>query len=60
IVMSRHRYTETAFEAAIEEHLLNYGGYQKRTTETFDPELCLDTEIFLRFVQTNSLKNGST
>ena len=39
--MSRHRYTETAFEAAIEEHLLNYGGYQKRTTESFDPELCL-------------------
>lgn len=46
------QYTETAFEAAIEEHLLTYGGYQKRTTKTFDPELCLDTEIFLQFIQT--------
>jgi type I restriction enzyme R subunit len=54
--MSQHQYTETAFEAAIEEHLLNHGGYQKRTTETFDPELCLDTEVFLRFVQTTQPK----
>lgn len=46
------QYTETAFEAGIEEHLLTYGGYQKRTTKTFDPGLCLDTEIFLQFIQT--------
>jgi len=51
-VIMAGQYTETAFEAGIEEHLLTYGGYQKRTTKTFDPGLCLDTEIFLQFIQT--------
>jgi len=45
------QHTETAFESAIEEHLLTQGGYRKRTTNTFDPELCLDTEVFLKFIQ---------
>jgi len=45
------QYTETAFEIAIEKHLLTEGGYHKRTTDTFNPELCLDTEVFLKFIQ---------
>ena len=45
------QYTETAFEIAIEDHLLTKGGYHKRTTDTFNPELCLDTEVFLKFIQ---------
>ena len=50
------QYTETAFEVAIEEHLLTHGGYQRRTIDTFDLELCMDSELFLRFIQTTQPK----
>ena len=45
------RHTETAFEAAIEEHLVSYGGYSKGNREAFDRERCIDAGTFLSFVR---------
>lgn len=45
------RHSESAFESAIEEYLTTSGGYTKGNRETFDPDLCLDTESALAFVQ---------
>src|SRR5260370_33663847 len=49
------RYTETAFEAAIEDYLVNYGGYTKGDRETFDAERGLfpaDVITFIKQTQT--------
>ena len=44
-------HTETAFEEAIEEHLLSSGGYEKGDREAFDPERAIDPDTFLAFVR---------
>ncbi|HXG60430.1 MAG TPA: type I restriction endonuclease [Planctomycetota bacterium] len=45
------RHTEKAFETAIEEHLLDAGGYVKGDRDAFDRERCIDARTFLAFVQ---------
>ncbi|HSV31457.1 MAG TPA: type I restriction endonuclease [Atribacteraceae bacterium] len=44
-------YTETAFESAIEEHLVSSGGYARGDRDAFDRERCLDAGVFLAFVR---------
>ncbi|MBE0435726.1 MAG: hypothetical protein IBX56_07980 [Methylomicrobium sp.] len=41
---------EKHFEAAIEHHLLN-NGYQPGDSQDFDPELCLEKDRFIAFIQ---------
>lgn len=43
--------SEKNFEAAIEAHLLNVNGYERRTAADYDAELCLIPEDVIRFVQ---------
>ena len=50
---TNHR--EIAFESAIEDHLLNYGGYTKADPEAFDRERCIDTTVFLPFIKNKDL-----
>ena len=45
------QHTETAFESAIEEHLLTHAGYIKGDREAFDPERGLDPTVLLEFIQ---------
>lgn len=44
-------HTEKAFEAAIEDHLLQVGGWAQGDRETFDQERGLDAGEFLAFVR---------
>src|SRR6185312_887307 len=46
-----HIHTEETFEAAIEQHLLTHGGYEKGNPDTFDRNRALDASTVLRFVQ---------
>ena len=41
---------EIAFEDAIEEHLLENGGYKKGDKEQFDPKRSLDPTLVLSFI----------
>ncbi|WP_341328447.1 hypothetical protein [Methylotuvimicrobium sp. KM2] len=41
---------EKHFEAAIEHHFLN-NGYQPGDSQDFDPELCLEKDRFIAFIQ---------
>jgi type I restriction enzyme R subunit len=45
------QYTEAAFEAAIEYHLLTFGGYTKADPDTFDRARGLDPTVLLPFIQ---------
>jgi len=45
------QYKEIAFEAAIDEHLLNVGGYSKGNPEAFDCDLAIDPDEFLSFIK---------
>jgi len=45
------QHTETAFESAIEEHLLTKAGYIKGDREAFDPLRGLDPKVLLEFIQ---------
>ncbi|MCK4343181.1 MAG: hypothetical protein KAY37_15815 [Phycisphaerae bacterium] len=44
-------YRETAFEAAIEHHLLNVAGYTKADPANFDRERAIDATVFIPFVK---------
>jgi len=44
-------YTEKAFEAAIENHLLTQGGYGKGDPDTFDRQRALDSSVLLPFIR---------
>ncbi len=46
-----NKYTEKAFEDAIEDSLLNSGGYQKGDSENFDAERGLDPSILIPFIK---------
>ena len=48
--------TEEAFEALIEQHLLEHGGYVSRTPSDYDPDLALIKEDLLGFVQETQSK----
>jgi type I restriction enzyme R subunit len=45
------QHTETAFESAIEDHLLTKAGYTKGDKDAFDPERGVDPTVLLSFVQ---------
>ncbi|OPY42952.1 MAG: hypothetical protein A4E41_00065 [Methanoregulaceae archaeon PtaU1.Bin066] len=45
------RYSEAAFETAIEESLLTQGGFLKGDPSNFDPERALDPTVFLDFIR---------
>jgi len=45
------QYTELAFEAAIEHHLLTSGGYEKGDPDRFDRNCCIDPSTLLTFIQ---------
>ena len=45
------QHTETAFESAIENHLLTQAGYAKGDKDLFDPERGLDPTGLLSFIQ---------
>jgi len=45
------QYREVAFETAIENHLLTFGGYVKGDPDTFDQERGLDPTMLLPFIQ---------
>ena len=47
--MSVHN--KTAFEAAIEEHLITYGGYIKGNPEDFSIEYAMDTKTLIKFLR---------
>lgn len=49
-------YKEIAFEAAIEEYLLQFGGYQKRNPTDYHKELALDTGVLFSFIQSSQPK----
>ncbi|MBW2631893.1 MAG: type I restriction endonuclease subunit R [Deltaproteobacteria bacterium] len=45
------QHTETAFESAIENHLLTEAGYEKGNKDTFDPARGFDPTVILEFIQ---------
>lgn len=49
--MNANIYSEQSFEAAIEQHLLSHGGFEKGNPDTFDRHRALDAPTVLRFVQ---------
>ncbi len=44
-------HTETAFESAIEDHLIKIGGYEKCNGSAFDLDRCIDPTILIAFIQ---------
>lgn len=48
-------YTEKMLESLIEAHLLN-NGYIKRVSKDYDKSLCMDKELFERFLQSTQAK----
>ncbi|EAL3906295.1 type I restriction endonuclease subunit R [Campylobacter upsaliensis] len=48
-------YTEKDLESLIEAHLLN-NGYIKRVSKDYDKSLCMDKELFERFLQSTQAK----
>ncbi|MGD0234554.1 MAG: type I restriction endonuclease [Syntrophorhabdales bacterium] len=45
------QHTETAFESAIEDHLLTQAGYAKGDKDLFNPERGLDPTVLMAFIQ---------
>lgn len=45
------QYDETAFESAIEQHLLEIGGYIEGDKDAFDRERCLDPTVLIPFIK---------
>ncbi|KAB2810008.1 type I restriction endonuclease subunit R [Phaeocystidibacter luteus] len=54
--MAHGIHTETTFEAAIEESLLNQGGYSKGNSEDFDPQLGIFPSYVTQFLQNSQPK----
>jgi hypothetical protein len=55
------QHKEIAFEAAIDEHLLNVGGYTKGNPKTFDCERAIDPDVFFSpLSRKRNPKNGPT
>ncbi|WP_233356870.1 hypothetical protein [Campylobacter upsaliensis] len=48
-------YTEKDLESFIESHLLE-SGYIKRESKDYDKSLCMDKELFERFLQSTQAK----
>ncbi|EAI6219185.1 type I restriction endonuclease subunit R, partial [Campylobacter upsaliensis] len=48
-------YTEKNLESFIESHLLE-NGYIKRESKDYDKSLCMDKELFERFLQSTQAK----
>lgn len=44
-------YKEIAFESAIEEYLLRFGGYHKRTASDYNRGLAMDTGVLFDFIK---------
>lgn len=53
-------YKEMAFEAAIEAHLVELGGYEKVDSDNFDRARCLFPEILIEFIKTTQPKIWDT
>lgn len=51
--MSHGIHTETTFEVAIQESLLQYGGYVKGKSEDFDPQLGIFPSYVILFLKTS-------
>lgn len=49
-------YKEIAFEDAIEQYLLQFGGYQKRPAADYNKEFALDTGVLFEFIQSSQPK----
>ena len=49
-------YKEIAFEAAIEQYLIQLGGYQKRNATDYNKELALDSGVLLSFIKNTQPK----
>lgn len=47
---------EKAFEEAIEEYLITYGGYEKGNPNNFDKEVALDKDTLISFIKTTQPK----
>lgn len=54
--MANGIYTEETFEAAIEESLLEHGGYVKGLSEDFDPNLGIFPSYVIQFIKTSQAK----
>lgn len=54
--MAHGIHTETTFEAAIEESLLNYGGYTKGKSDDFDPQLGIFPPYVIQFLKDSQTK----
>jgi type I restriction enzyme R subunit len=54
--MTKGVHTEETFEAAIEQHLLSKGGFEKGDPLTFDRELAIDKPTVLRFIRASQEK----
>ncbi len=48
---------ETAFETAIEEHLITHGGYIKGNPKDFSVEYAMDTKILMKFLRDSQPKS---
>jgi len=49
--MATDIHTESTFEHAIEEHLLEHGGYARGSSADFDPALALDVKTLIAFLK---------
>jgi type I restriction enzyme, R subunit len=49
-------HTEETFEAAIESHLLEHGGYVKANPDNISRELALDGNTVVQFLKTSQKK----
>jgi hypothetical protein len=51
-------YKEIAFESAIEEYILQYGGYQKRLATEYNRKLAMDTGVCSGLLKLRNRNNG--
>ena len=49
--MAKGIHTEETFEALIEAHLLEHGGYEAASPEVYDRDMALMPETVLAFIQ---------
>ena len=49
--MAKGIHTEETFEALIEAHLLEHGGYEAASPEAYDRDMALLSETVLAFIQ---------
>ena len=49
--MAKGIHTEETFEALIEAHLLEYGGYEAGSPDAYDRDMALLPETILAFIQ---------